>query len=101
MWKTINEIRGKEKRTIKPQFCCDGTRITERRLIANKFNEYFASIASKLNDGVYGEIRLAPIPSFLEFMPKHNEKSIFLSDCSTTEISEIIASLKSGKASDC
>ena len=48
-WEVINELRGKCKKTIKPQFCVNGVRITERRLIANKFNEYFASIASKLN----------------------------------------------------
>ena len=45
----INEIRGKHKVKIKPSFIIDGN-VIERRVIANGFNKYFKSIASKLNE---------------------------------------------------
>ena len=48
-WKLINEIRGKQKTKIKPSFIIDGTLVEERRVIADSFNKYFTSIASKLN----------------------------------------------------
>ena len=73
----------------------------ERRVIANKFNEYFSSIASKMNDnnrnnGIY----LEPLPTFLDFMPQRTKQSLFFYDCDQEEISEIISNLKNGKASD-
>ena len=48
-WKIINEIRGKGKQDIKASFIIDNEHIVCRRAIADKFNKYFASIASKLN----------------------------------------------------
>ena len=51
LWEIINNIRGKSKHEIKPCFKLDDRKITERRLIANEFNKYFVSIATKLNDG--------------------------------------------------
>ena len=57
-WEVINKLREKCKNTIKAQFCVNGVHITERRLIANKFNEYFASIVSKLNEQVDGEMKI-------------------------------------------
>jgi hypothetical protein len=35
---------------MKPQFVINNERITERRKIANAFNEYFTSIATKMNN---------------------------------------------------
>ena len=99
-WETINEIRGKSKKSIKPQFNVNGVRITERRIIANKFNEYFASIASKMNAEVDDGIKLEPLPNFTEFMPRQNPNSIFMADCNQEEISKIISELQNGKASD-
>ena len=101
IWEVINEIRGKSKRSIKPQFVVDGVRVVERRVIANKFNEYFSSIASKMNEnncnnGIY----LEPLPTFLDFMPQRTKQSLFFYDCDQEEISEIISNLKNGKASD-
>ena len=51
-------------------------------MIANEFNKYFQSIASKLNEN-YSEdhITLDAIPSFSNFLPKTCESSIYLSDC--------------------
>ena len=45
-WQIINELRGKKRRQTKPNFVIDNERVTNRRVIANEFNKYFASIAS-------------------------------------------------------
>ena len=100
IWEVINGIRGKRKKTMKPQFMVDGVRIVERRQIANKFNEYFVSIASKMNENTLNNLHLEPLPSFLDFMPPSTPNSIYFYDCDENEISEIIATLKNGKASD-
>ena len=47
-WSIINNLRGKSKNSIKPQFIIDNKRITDRRIIANEFNRYFVSIAMML-----------------------------------------------------
>ena len=99
-WEVINELRGKRRKSIKPQFNIDGVRITERRLIANKFNEYFASIATKMNTEADEGIKLEPLPKFTDFMPKQNSNSIYMSECTENEISKIISGLQNGKASD-
>ena len=99
-WEVINEIRGISKKSIKSQFKIDGVRITERRVIANKFNQYFVSIASKMNEEVDGNTKIEPLPKFTDFMPKQNAKSIFMYECTEEEISKIISELQNGKASD-
>ena len=48
-WKIINELRGKDKSGIKPSFVIGNERIICMRIIANKFNDYFAMLASNLN----------------------------------------------------
>ena len=98
-WKIINEIRGKHKNKIKPSFIIDGTLVEERRAIANGFNKYFTSIASKLNECNDG-LPILPIPNYTEYMKNPVESSIFLNECSPEEISEIIKELSSNKSSD-
>ena len=101
IWEVINEIRGKKKKPIKPQFVVDGIRVVERRAIANKFNEYFASIAFNMNNNITDKgIHVEPLPSFLDYMPPRTSHSIYFYDCDSDEVSEIIADLKNGKASD-
>ena len=51
-WEVINQVRGKSKKSIKPQFVIDDKLVTTRRIIATEFNKYFVSIATKLNDSV-------------------------------------------------
>ena len=99
-WEVINEIRGKQKKTLKCQFNISGVRITERRVIANKFNEYFSSIASKMNESSEIGIKLEPLPKFTDFLPRKTTNSIFLENCTDDEISKIISGLENGKASD-
>ena len=98
-WKIINEIRGKHKVKIKPSFIIDGNVIEERRVIANGFNKYFTSIASKLNECDNG-LTIEPIPTYTDYVKNSVESSIYLSECSSEEIKEIIKELSPNKASD-
>ena len=101
-WKLINEIRGKSKTITKADFVIDGSRVMCRRVIASKFNEYFASLAYKLNQEILEDCGL-PIEetiSFEEYMSKSVKNSIFLRDTDPDEIVEIISDFKNGKASD-
>jgi len=102
-WEVINSIRGKSRRDIKPSFMLNDQRISDRRVIANEFNKYFTSIASKLNENytdLDGGISLDDVPSFSDYLPRSCPTSIYLSDCNQHEIIEIITELKNGKSSD-
>ena len=96
-WEIINDLRGKQRRSIKPLFLIDNERITQRRMIANAFNNYFASIASKLNDRVEAQPSTADAK---DFMPAREMHSMLLSECTAEEINQIIKELQNGKSSD-
>ena len=98
-WKILNELRGKRKTKIKPLFVLDDVIIEDRRVIANSFNNYFTSIASKLNQCGDG-LRIEPIPKFTDYIKNSSNTSIYLKECSTDEIYSIIKELSSGKSSD-
>ena len=101
-WEVINKIRGKSRKTVKPLFIINNERIIERRVIANEFNNYFASLASNMNKIYENDsgIPISSIPSFEQYITKRNPHSIFLFDCTEDEISKIISELENGKASD-
>ena len=103
-WSVINELRGKSKTPIRPDFIIDNKRITDRRFIANEFNKYFVSIATKINSEVYGlhEIRVASFQSFEKYLLNINRSagSIYLHSCNSDEISDIISKFENGKSSD-
>ena len=99
-WEIINKLRGKAKSDIKASFFIDNELITCRRAIATKFNNYFTSLACNLNADAYSEIPLTSFPSFYSYLNKPCEKSIFLEDCTTDELTHIIKEFKNGKASD-
>jgi hypothetical protein len=100
-WQIINELRGKTKKLIKPCIVIDNKKITDRRVIANEFNNYFNSIASKLNESIIdGNLSGSKFSSFEEFMMPQNKNSIFLDDCFTSELLDIIKELDNNKSSD-
>ena len=82
-------------------------RIVCRRIIGEKFNNYFVSLASNINYETYNE---TPITSFPPPPPPHLnpttymsnscESSIFMEDCNEQEILGIINDLPYRKASD-
>ena len=105
-WAVINELRGKHKTPTKPEFVINNRRITDRRIIANEFNKYFVSIATNMNNSVYGEagggIQVNSFISFEEYLHNSNRSmnSIYLQDCTSDELSEIISKLENSKSSD-
>ena len=83
------------KKSIKPQSIINNERIVERRVIANEFNKYFVSLASKLNE------KETPVTNnFGDFLPSGNIQSMFMEDCSGFEINKIISEMQNGKSSD-
>ena len=80
--------------------CNDNNRITSRRVIANKFNSYFVSIAKTLNENAYCEVPIESFPSFHTYLQRPCESSIFLEDCTANEITTIISEFENAKASD-
>ena len=99
-WETINKLRGKTKDKSQPSFVINNERILCRRIIANKFNDHFVSIAPKLNIGVYETEPIGNRPPFQTFLPPPCPSSIFLEDCTENEVKNLIHELKNGKASD-
>ena len=86
---------------MKPKFIIDNQQITNRRVIANEFNRYFVSLAPKLNDpDAHCIINIEPIQPFTAFLKQSNKSSIYLSECTSYEISELISDLENSKASD-
>ena len=99
-WEVINELRGKSKDKMKAVFSIDNERIVNRRVIADKFNKYFATLAKNLNDGAYKEKPHSEYPHFQDYIPQFFDKSIFLEECTVDEVIDIIKNFENGKASD-
>ena len=100
-WCIINELRGKRNSPLKSKFIIDNQHITNHRVIANEFNIYFVSLASKLNDpNDHCIINIEPIQPFTAFLKQSNISSIYLSEFSSDEISELVNGLENSKASD-
>ena len=104
-WQVINELRGKSKTPIKSDFVIDSEHIICRRKIANKFNEYFVSLAGKLNNDLLttasdGGLPINRLESFTQYLSKAVDCSIFMEDASVDEIMEIINGFENGKSSD-
>ena len=99
-WEVINELRGKSKDKMKAVFSIDNERIVNRRIIADKFNKYFATLATNLNDEAYKEKPHSEYPHFQDYIPKFFDKSIFLEECTVGEVIDIIKNFENGKASD-
>jgi len=98
-WKIINNLRGNKKGKISQSFIIDGEVVTQRRKIAEGFNNYFVSIAKKLNS-LSDELLIEPLPDFSSYMSKRVSKSFAFHECSSTEIEELIGEFSNGKASD-
>ena len=100
-WKLINELRGKDKYKSKSSFLINGSLIKDRRIIANEFNQYFTSIAVKLNENIdFNGIPIIDIPKFDKYLNKKISDSIFFDKCNEDEIIEIIKDSNNNKASD-
>ena len=99
-WKIINEIRGKKNKPIKPYFIINSEIIEDHRKIAYEFNNYFISIAEKLNEDSNDGLAISPLPRFSEYLDKSICSSMFLDNCTANEVNEIISDLSCNKSSD-
>ena len=77
----------------------NGTIVEDRREITNSFNNYFTSIALKLNECDDG-LTIEPIPKFTDYIKSSSNTSIYLKECTSDEILNIIKELSSSKSSD-
>ena len=79
-----------------------GERINCRRIIANKLNEYFVSLASNLNASIdpQGGVLINNVPPSCQYLTNKVESSIYLYDTYDLEIVDIIKDFENGKASD-
>ena len=104
IWQLINELRGKTKSNIKASFLIDGRLVQDGREISNEFNIFYASVAKNMNTKVCSSTLNKNLSGFdfRDYLcPKNSVRgSIFLEDCTTEEIHNIIQGLENDKASD-
>ena len=87
------------KKDIKPLFNSGNSKITDRNEIADKFNEYYASLAEKMSSSVMHDVNTDEVPPFESYMSKPKENRMYLSECTDDEIYFIIKDLVDGKSS--
>ena len=99
-WKMINSLLNRKKpNTNIGKLILDdesNSEITSPEAISNTFNYYFCEIAKKMKDDSTYTVN-SDTPKFRD---KRIENSIFLSDCSATEIEDIVKSLNNKSTSD-
>ena len=97
------EKRGKTKQNIKAYFVINGELVEDRRQISNEFNQFFASVAKKLNARLCSSTLNQTVPrsdAFQCFLKNRVNSSIYMSPTSVDEIHEIFINFKNDKASD-
>ena len=105
-WALINELRGKSKTKMKASFVIDGKLIKDKRQISNGFNEFFSSVARKLNAKLNSSTLAAGSRTatcdddFTIYLKNRVSSSIFLSPCTSSEIESKIQEFDNNKASD-
>lgn len=96
-WKVLNEMRNKKRSSSFPNYIeFNKQLIADRRIIVNKFNEYFVNIAKNLNESKPKN----DFSDYRAFMKVRVNSSIFLSDIESNEIDTLIGNLNSNKSSD-
>ena len=94
-WKGIKNIIQIKSNTNSPPTCIfdKGSSITDPSQIANVFNDYFSSIGESLQSKIHSSHL-----HFTKYLKNPNIHSFFLSPTDSTEVSNLILSLKNGKA---
>ena len=97
-WSLINEIRGKSKGSLPSHFTINGLKTADQKIIANKLNNHFGSLAENLNKSQSGNKRLSTC--FSNYLPKPKSSSIFFEDTTVDEVNETVATFSNEKLSD-
>ena len=92
-WSTINDlIKNKTISSIYPEFfILDNTKLSDKKDIANKFNEYFINIGPDLAE----KIEVNNAKQFEEYLTEHIFSRLQFTDVNDTEIQNIIQNLPS------
>ena len=103
-WNLINSLRGKQSKSNTTSFIVGSKTVENAQDVSNEFNKFFNSIAKKMNAKAFSSELSTPIDSkgFREYLNNGDKitSSMFMEDCSETEIEEIIMNLENDKASD-
>ena len=97
-WAAINELRGKSKANASSFFTINDTVLTDKKSIANKFNNYFRNLAATLNEDI--PKHHIGSENFKKFLPKSEQSSLFLNDTEVNEVIDIIKEFSNDKSSD-
>ena len=97
-WAAINELRGKSKANASPFFTINNTVLTDKKSIANKFNNYFCNLAATLNEDI--PKHHIGSENFKKFLHKSEQSSLFLNDTEINEVIDIIKEFGNNKSSD-
>ena len=97
-WILINQLRGKCKTSLPNHFTIEDATISDKKVIANAFNNYFCSLAENLNKSIKNVS--SNRCNFRKYLPKAEESSIFIEDTANDEIIEIIKEFHNDKSSD-
>ena len=78
-WRLINQLRGKQKSSSKPYIKIHNSIITDKKDIANKFNNHFRSLAENLNKDLENRPENNS-QNFRKYFPKSEESTLFLEE---------------------
>lgn len=97
IWKGVNEILHQRSRGSTSQIFldCNGQIITNQKLVANKFNDFYTNVAHDLVQKL-GK----PNSKYQDYLKNPNVHSMFLNETEPDEIEEIICNLDISKAGD-
>ena len=96
-------MRGKNRRNIKASFKINGEIVEDKKKIANGFNQFFVSVAKKLNTKLYSSTLNCVNNNCNDFQgfPKNRiNSSVYFSPTTESEIESIIKDFKNDKAGD-
>ena len=97
-WAAINELRDKSKANASSFFTIDNSVLTDKKSIANKFNNHFRNLAATLNEDI--PKHHIGLENFKKFLPKSEQSSLLLNDTEVNEVIDIIKEFSNDKLSD-
>ena len=95
VWKGINQLLNKQKKSHKDIFLEDNGLITDPKSVANRFNDYFINIADKLSSKIVNKNT-----RFQDYLKNPNKSKLLLNETTPDEIIKIINNLDPKKSSD-
>ena len=95
VWRGINQLLNKYKGKQKSIFLDDNGLVSDPKVVANKFNDYFINIAEKLSNKIVNKNT-----KFQDYLKNPNMSRLFLNETTPDEIVKIINNLNPKKSGD-